>query len=67
MSNGVLHPSEVCSITDKLEISPSKNSSGDLLNAAKDSKKAPSGRSSARGGVESGFKGAPNSTKGPRR
>ncbi len=66
MSNGVLHPEEVCKITDKLEISPSHNSPSDL-HVGKNPADAEHGRSSAGSGVESGFKVKPNSAKGPRR
>jgi hypothetical protein len=65
MSNGVLHPDEVCHITDKLEISPSKSSPGDI-HVGKSPTDAEKGKSGA-SGVESGFKMKPNGHKGPRR
>ena len=67
MTSGNLHPKEVCGIIDNLEISPSHDSPGDLANAAKNTKTAPSGKSGAGGEKESGFMKGPNETKGPRR
>jgi hypothetical protein len=67
MSNGVLHPNEVRSITDSLEISPSKSSPGDIIASRSVQKEIHGGKSSAGSGAESPFKMKPNGHKGPRR